>query len=137
MKTVKMRSILMTMLLLFAIVAACSPAMRTYAATGYPQAKVDTRWTKLCDTKENRVQYVRIEAKYPVNLDVKMNLSGGKTWSENNAVRVKPQGVCVRDFYVGKNVQSIWVRVNAFSTTHYGKKETYVTWKNVGSIRLN
>ena len=136
MKTVRMRSILLIMLLLV-VLAAGMPVMRTHAATGYPQKTVKSDWVKLCDTKENYSQYVRIESLYPAYLDIKMNLSGGKVWSENFAVKVKDKGMCVRDFYVGKNVQSIWVRVNPLSYNHYRRRQTYVTWKNVPSIRYN
>ena len=125
-----------------AIFAALLLPGNVYAATGTRPVNVKTKWTqqnwtKLCDTKENRAQYVRIDAMYPVNLDVKMTLKGGKVWTENNAVKVKKGGMCVRDFYVGKNVTAIYVRVNRGAITHYMTKQTLVDWQNVGKIRYN
>ena len=119
-----------------------SSADNVYAATGKKTVTGRTfyammGWTKLCDTKENRAQYVRIESLVNADLDVRMVLTNGKEWSESRAVRANFWGKRRRDFYVGKNVKAIYVRANKKSIVKWGSKYIRVKWENVGGIRYN
>ena len=84
---------------------------KTYAASSYNDCRnISSKkgWVKIYDNTNKKAHYERITTTQ--NLDVKMTLTGGGEWSENNAVKVK-YGSGTRDFYVGKNVKAVYVRV--------------------------
>jgi hypothetical protein len=84
---------------------------KTYAASRYNDCRnISSKkgWVKIYDNTDKKAHYERITTTQ--SLDVKMTLTGGGEWSENNAVKVK-YGSGTRDFYVGKNVKAVYVRV--------------------------
>ncbi|MBR3350010.1 MAG: hypothetical protein IKG55_08040 [Solobacterium sp.] len=141
MKTVcrqKMIPAILILAILFATIV--SSADNVHAATGKKTVTGITlrstmRWTKLCDTKENRAQYVRIQSLVNADLDVKMVLTNGKVWSENRAVKSNFWGIRRRDFYFGKNVKAIYVRANKNSMPKFGSRYIKVKWENVSRIK--
>ena len=136
----KMIPAILILAILFATIV--SSADNVYAATGKKTVTGITLrstmgWTKLCDTKENRAQYVRIQSLVNADLDVKMVLTNGKVWSENRAVKSNFWGIRRRDFYVGKNVKAIYVRANKNSMPKFGSRYIKVKWENVSKIKYN
>lgn len=114
-----MNTILLRGKRIFAIIAILSlclifvPNQKAYAASNYNGSKKissKSGWVKIYDNTDKKTHYERITTTH--NLDVKMTLTGGGVWSEDNAVKVKANTASTtRDFYVGKNVKAVYVRV--------------------------